>query len=391
MAHILIAYKQFPAPGIGHAGGESVYRLMEQLHRRGHRLTLVARMQEAERPHLAAAQALCARVVTTPHHRSLPGPRLLAVVRSYLALRQATQRTLREVRPDVLHVEFAQTGAVLLGLRGAPSSIRAHDVNWFLMEQQAAQQQGAARWRSRLLRAFFLALEPWLYRQFDLVAAISEGDRQLLAARCAPKPILLLPLAPAFRPAPHVEAAVAPGANVLFVGAMSRAYNIQAVTWFLDAVWPAVAEAAPAARFYIVGAKPPESVQSRHDGTRVFVTGFVEDLAPWYQAADVCVAPLLVAGGLLQKVVDAMGMGIPVVATSVSNHGLGAKPGEHLLIADDPRQFADAVARLLHDPQERATLGQAGQCFVQSCYDPEVVIVQWEQALLELLSAAPVV
>ncbi len=391
MAHILIAYKQFPAPGIGHAGGESVYRLMEQLHRRGHRLTLVARMQEAERPHLAAAQALCERVVTVPHHRSLPGPRPLAMLRSYLALRRAVQQTLHAARPDVLHVEFAQTGAVLLGLRGAPTSIRAHDVNWFLMEQQAARQTGLARWRSRLWRAVFLVLEPYLYRQFDLVAAISEGDRRLLAAQCAPKPVCLLPLTPAFQPAPTGEAAVTRGANVLFVGAMSRAFNIQAATWFLDAIWPTIAAAVPEARFYIVGADPPPSIQARHDGQRIFVTGFVPDLAPWYAAADVCVAPLLVAGGLLQKVVDAMGMGIPVAATSVSNHGLGATPGVELLTADDPGAFAEAVTQLLRQPQERARIGAAGQRFVQSHYDPENVIPQWEAALLRLLPAAPMV
>jgi len=387
MAHILIAYKQFPAPGVGHAGGESVYRLMELLHQRGHRLTLVARIQEAERPLLPVTAALCERVVTVPHHRSLPGPRPLALLRSYLALRHATQRTLRDVRPDVLHIEFAQTGAVVLGLRGAPTSIRAHDVNWFLMEQQAARQRGAARWRSRGLRAVFLTLEPRLYRRFDLVAAISEGDRRLLAARCAPQPVLLLPLAPAFHPAADAPAAVPRGANVLFVGAMSRAYNSEAVLWFLDAIWPAIAQAAPEARFYIVGANPPASVRARHDGQRVFVVGFVPDLAPWYQAADVVVAPLQVAGGLLQKVVDAMGMGIPVVATTVSNHGLGAIPGEHLLIADAPEPFAEAVIRLLRCPEERERLGQAGQRFVTAHYDPEVLLPQWEAALLQLLDA----
>ncbi len=385
MAHILVAYKQFPAPGVGHAGGESVYRLIEALHRRGHRLTLVARMQENERALLSAVEALCERVVTVPHHRSLPGPRPWAMLRSYLMLRQATRQTLRDVKPDILHIEFAQTGVVLLGVHDVPTSIRAHDVNWFLMEQQIARQQGMARWRSRLLRALFLAFEPWLYRHFDMVAAISEGDRRLLAGHCSPQPVWLLPLAPAFHPAAGDQAAVPHGANVLFVGAMSRAYNIQAVTWFLDAVWPAVTHAVPEARFYIVGADPPESIRARHDGKRVFVTGFVPDLAPWYQAADVVVAPLQVAGGLLQKVVDAMGMGLPVVATTVSNHGLGATPDHDLLIADAPALFADAVIALLCQPEVRERLGQAGQRFVAAHYDPEVIIPQWEAALLDLL------
>ncbi len=385
MTHILIVYKQFPGPTVSHAGGESVYRLMQALHARGHTLTLVARIHETERPQLPAVQTLCDRIVTVPHHRSLSGPRPLEMARSYWLLRQATRRTLLETRPDLLYVEFAQTGAVLLGLKGVPTAIRAHDINWFLMEQEIAQHSGLARWRSRLLRTLFLWLEPWLYRQFDLVAAISEGDRRLLAKRCAPKPILLLPLAPAFQPTPDMAPAVASGPNVLFVGAMSRAYNVQAVTWFLDDVWPTVLAQVPAARCYIVGAQPPPSIQSRHDGARVFVTGFVDDLAPWYQAAAVCVAPLLVAGGLLQKVIDALGMGVPVVATSASNHGVGATPDEHLLIADDPATFAAAVTRLLKDTTAREQLGRAGRLFVETRYNFGPAVARWEETVKNLV------
>ena len=74
-------------------------------------------------------------------------------------------------------------------------------------------------------------------------------------------------------------------------------------------------------------------------------------------------------------------MGIPVVATSVSNHGLGATPGRHLCIADAPDAFAEAVAALLRDPQRRETLGAAGQEFVHTHYDPEITIARWEEAI----------
>jgi len=145
---------------------------------------------------------------------------------------------------------------------------------------------------------------------------------------------------------------------LLFVGAMDRAHNLAGVTWFLDHVWPRVGSC--------------------------FVTGFVDDLAPWYRAATVFVSPLLVAGGLLQKVVDAMAFGVPVVATSVCNHGLGATPGEHLLTADTAEAFAAAVLSLLCDPETRARLGNAGQYFIQTHYDTAAAIAQWDAALAEL-------
>lgn len=381
MGHILIAYKQFPAPAVGHAGGQSVYRLLEQLHRRGHRLTLVARIRDEERRHLERARSLCERVVTVPHHRSLPGPRPLAILRSYAALRRATIQTLRETQPDILHVEFAQTAVALLGVRYPHTSFRAHDVNWFLLAQQATRQRGLARLRSRLLERVFRWAEPRLYRRFDLIAAISEGDRRLLAPRCAPQPVLLFPLSPNLQPRPEVQPAVSPGPNLLFVGAMSRPFNLQGVTWFLERVWPHILREVPTARFYIVGADPPESLRAYHDGARVFVTGFVKDLSAWYAAATVFVSPILVAGGLLQKVMDALSMGIPVVATSVSNHGLCATPARRLCIADAPDAFAEAVVALLRDPRRRETLGAAGQEFVHTHYDPEITIARWEEAI----------
>ncbi len=389
MAQILVAYKQFPAPSVGHAGGQSVFRLLEALGARGHRLTLVARATDEEHARLPEVEPLCDHVYTTPHHTSLPGPRPWALARSYAALRRTTQRALDETRPDVLHVEFAQTAVALTGVRYPRTSFRAHDVNWFMMAQQAEQQAGVAKARSQLLERFFYRTEPWLYRHFDLIAAISEGDRRLLAPRCAPQPVYLLPLSPNLRSDENVEPAAVPGPNVLFVGAMWRDYNIQAVQWFLDHVWPQVQRAVPTATFYVVGSRPAPEIQARHDGDRVIVTGFVDELAPWYAAAAVFVSPMLVAGGLLQKVVDALAMGVPVVATSASNHGLCAKPGEHLEIADEAGAFADATITLLQDNVVREARAAAGQRFVRQHYDPEETVARWEQALLKVIDTPP--
>ncbi len=384
MAHILVAYKQFPAPNVGHAGGHSVYRLLEALYRRGHQLTLVARICDEERVYLEDVRPLCSQIYTAPHHRSLSGPRPIAVLRSYRALRRTTRQAIEETQPDILHVEFAQTAVALWGVHHPRTSFRAHDVNWFMMRQQAAQKTGLARRRARLQEMIFRWTEPRLYRTFDLIAAISEGDRRLLAARCAPRPVHVLPLSPNLKPQPDLKPAVSPGPNVLFVGAMWREYNVQAAQWFLDQVWPRILSAVPEAKFYIVGSRPTAEIRARHDGEHVIVTGFVDDLAPWYTSAAVFVSPMLVAGGLLQKVVDAMGMGVAVVATSASNHGLSATPGEHLHVADAPEAFADAVVALLQDSQARAELATAGQRFIQTHYDPEVTMERWETALLSL-------
>jgi glycosyltransferase involved in cell wall biosynthesis len=385
MAHILIAYKQFPAPSVGHAGGESLFKLMASLHRRGHTLTLVSRIREEERHHLPSVEAVCERVVTVSHHRSRGEPRLIAVPLSYLAFRRAVRQTIRDVRPDFLHVETTQTAAILVGLDRPLDSYRTQDVNWYLQEQHLMRSRGISRLKAMIRYSFFRRFEPWLCRCYDLTLAISEGDRALLAPFVDPTRLLMVPLTPDLSPAEDTAPAVEDGPMVLFVGAMSRDHNIAGVTWFLNSVWPLIREEEPQARFVVVGSHPPESLQARTD-PGVMVTGFVEELTPWYEAATVFVSPLLVAGGLLQKIMDAMAMGVPVVATPVCNHGLCAVPGEHLIIADQPRSFADAILSLLDDPEARKQVGLAGQAFVETRYDLESAIDHWEASILALMN-----
>ena len=399
MAHILFIYKQFPAPSVGHAGGESLFGLMTALHRRGHRISLVARTRGPEREHLPQVAAICAEVITTPHHRDLPGPAPFAIARSYLAFRRAVARALRDLRPDAVHVETTQTAAILIGQPLPPASFRTQDVNWFLQEQRAARLTGVRRTLAQLKATLFRYLEPALYRRYDLILAISEGDRALMAPHFPAHDLLLLPLAPGLDPTSAPIPGFAPepaaprGANLLFVGAMDRQHNLTGIRWFLDEIWPRVRREAAEARLYIVGGSPPPALRERvndeendeENEERVIVTGFVEDLAPWYRAADVFISPLLVAGGLLQKVMDALAMGVPVVATTVCNHGLGATPGEHLITADEPSAFAEAVIGLLNDPAARARLGENGRRFLQKAYHLPSAVDRWEESLLALI------
>lgn len=384
MAHILVAYKQFPAPSVGHAGGESLFKLMASLYHRGHRLTLVSRIREEERQHLPDVKAICDRVVTVLHHRSRREPPPLAIPLSYLAFRRAVRQTMQEVQPDFLHVETTQTAAVILGLKAPPSSYRTQDVNWYLQEQRLLRAKGVNRLVGWGQHWFFGWFEPWLCRRYDLTLAISEGDRALLTPFVSPDRLLMVPLTPELERDADVEPAIEEGLNLLFVGAMSRDHNIAGVTWFLDTIWPLIRKEVSEARIFIVGSHPPERLKAR-TGAGVMVTGFVEDLAPWYRAATVFVSPLLVAGGLLQKVMDAMAMEIPVVATTVCNHGLRAVPGEHLIIADHPDAFADAVLSLLGDPETRKQVGKAGRFFVETHYDIESAMDRWEDSMLALI------
>ncbi len=110
------------------------------------------------------------------------------------------------------------------------------------------------------------------------------------------------------------------------------------------------------------------------------VTGYVPDIRPYLRAARVAVCPITVGAGIQTKVLEAMAMGRPVVATSRACQALSVKNGEHLLIADKPDEFADAVVRLIHDDDLAGTLGRKGRAYVEQYHN-------WDDKARQLIDA----
>ena len=157
------------------------------------------------------------------------------------------------------------------------------------------------------------------------------------------------------------------GHTVVFFGLLSYAPNIDGVIYFIQKIWPRVAEAHPKARFKIIGGKPPRSLQLLA-GPRVELTGFVPDLRPHLAAAAAVVVPLRLGGGTRLKIVEAMAMGKAVVSTSLGAEGIEGLPGRDLLIEDQPEAFAGAVNRLLGDPELAARIGQSARSLAVEKY-----------------------
>ncbi|SFB75134.1 TIGR03087 family PEP-CTERM/XrtA system glycosyltransferase [Massilia yuzhufengensis] len=134
---------------------------------------------------------------------------------------------------------------------------------------------------------------------------------------------------------------------VVFTGAMDYWPNVDAVEWFTSDIFPRLRERLPALRFYIVGARPTPAVQALGRQPGVVVTGTVPDVRPYLAHAAVSVAPLRVARGIQNKVLEAMAMALPVVVTSDALEGVKAEPGADLLLADGAEAFAAAVLQVL--------------------------------------------
>lgn len=135
--------------------------------------------------------------------------------------------------------------------------------------------------------------------------------------------------------------------TLVFTGAMDYWANVDAVQWFADEVLPTVNERNPAAKFYIVGSRPADAVRRLGERRNIVVTGTVPDVRPYLANAHAVVAPLRIARGIQNKVLEALAMACPLVATTAALDGLDGVAQSGAIAADDPASFAAALERRL--------------------------------------------
>ncbi|MFH7044219.1 TIGR03087 family PEP-CTERM/XrtA system glycosyltransferase [Paucibacter sp. JuS9] len=171
-----------------------------------------------------------------------------------------------------------------------------------------------------------------------------------------------------FEPAAGRESPYAAGeVPVVFTGAMDYWPNVDAVQWFATEVLPKLRERRPEVRFHIVGRSPTPAVQALASDV-VNVTGTVPDVRPWLQHAAVVVAPLRLARGVQNKVLEAMAMARPVVAARSCVEALDVEEGRELVAAESAQDYLFAVERLIGSPADAAAVGAAGRERVLKSY-----------------------
>lgn len=167
--------------------------------------------------------------------------------------------------------------------------------------------------------------------------------------------------------------------TIAFLGRMDYFPNVDGIVWFTQEILPRIRESVPEAELRIVGSNPVSAVQALRKIPGVKVTGYVEDVRPHLADAAMAIAPLRLARGTQNKVLECMAMGIPVVATPGAAAGIQASPGVHLFVGNDPAEFAQRSVELLDSPETRWQIGEAGREQAQSAH-------QWPKSM-EILDA----
>lgn len=157
----------------------------------------------------------------------------------------------------------------------------------------------------------------------------------------------------------------------VFVGALDYWPNVDGISWFCRDVWPEIYSRNGQARISIVGRRPIPAVQRLARLSGVDVVGPVPDVRPYYARAAMVIAPLRIARGIQNKLLEGLAMSKALVASSATLAGLKAQPGVHLLKADAPEEWQETILQLLQDSSSRKKLGDAGRRLVeeQHCWD----------------------
>jgi polysaccharide biosynthesis protein PslH len=244
------------------------------------------------------------------------------------------------------------------------------DVDSAKFESYAGDGNPVMRWINAREGRMLAAFEKAVAARADANLFVSEDEAALFAARSGANAIALgNGIDTAFYdPAIRVKTVNITAPLIVFTGQMDYRPNVEAVIDFATHAMPVIRKTHPTVQFAIVGRNPSASVMALDRSEGVIVTGAVDDVRSWLNAASVVIAPLRIARGIQNKVLEAMAMAKPVVASHAAAEGIYAQDGVHFLVAATVEEEASQVAILLSDPMTRDRLGQAARAHVVRHY-----------------------
>jgi glycosyltransferase involved in cell wall biosynthesis len=338
------------------------YYLLRHLSQR-HQVTLVSFVRTTQEADLAdKLRPLCEVVHTVPLRRSRPRD-VSFLIRSFLrsrpflverdwspALARLVQRLHQEHPFDIVQVSPLTMAPYALALPGVRRVVDCHDVISTLTSRAEPALPRCLRPLARIEAQRLSSYEPQTLRRMDCTLVVSEPDRSTLERLGVPPERLAVVPIGVDTDLPLVRGEQGGSPAILHLGGLNYPPNLEGLRWFLSQILPCILAQLPDCRLYVVGRDPPRDVMEvGARDRRVSVVGRAPDVEPYLAGASLLAVPLLSGSGMRVKILEAFARGVPVVSTTLGYEGIEAVPGEHLLVADDPGDFADAVVRLAGD------------------------------------------
>lgn len=356
------------------------FNFIRALAEAGHSIVLLG-LAEREEPGMASLKNWCERIEPIPLRRTSAYANSIMMMFGEGSLQAAYCRSpemeerVREIlaaeKFDLVHVDHLRAAQYVPARIEPLKFIDAVDCITSLYDQfRRNLPRGLGRLKSRMEWRRLKDYEPRVLNQFDQVIVTCERESAALREIGVRSPVAVVGNGVDFQYfEPHPELKPFDHPTIVFSGKMSYAANSDAALYFAEEVFPRVKEAVPAARFLIVGSYPGRKVRALQQIAGVEVTGGVDDLRDYIARAHVAVSPMRIAVGVQNKVLEAMALGVPVVASSKACDGIQAQDEQEILSANRPEDMANAVIRVLQDPELAQRLGRHGLEYVRENHD----------------------
>jgi sugar transferase (PEP-CTERM/EpsH1 system associated) len=388
-------------------------------------VTLVGAAEEEETARLDMMQPLCQEIHLVPHpplaflppqppwrnylpHRvgwALAGIRTMlgtdpwpAAHYDRTALRAKVRNLLVTGHFDLVVVEHTQFASLLYDIIrdwNGPAVVDMHNVLYMLerrklnlrLQEVGRRRPSVSGWR---LVQQVRAREREIVRSYSRVIAVSEIDRAALQRLVPRKPVDVIPNGVDVEYFGAVGSSASGGwadsDSIVFTGHMLYVANIDAMKYFVAEIWPLIRGRRPEVQLHIVGGDPTAEVEALGERDGVSVFGSVPDVRPYLAAGSVAIVPLRLGAGTRLKILEALAAGRPVVSTSLGAEGLDLRDGHDLLLADTPLAFAEAVVRLLEQPEEAHRLARQGRETVSARYSWQSITQTFSSLLQDTLA-----
>jgi polysaccharide biosynthesis protein PslH len=282
-----------------------------------------------------------------------------------------------------MHTEFVRATSATVHLNGHPKILDFVDCMSLAYRRSINAMQVSSRQRAVAVIEWIKlrGYEKRMLQHYQQILVSSPMDRNEFPAA---RPVEILPNGVdldyfAFSNGNHRST------EIVFLGKMSYYVNVASVMWFYKHVFPKIRNHHPEAKFLIVGRDPVQAIQDLRKDPAVEVTGTVPDVRPYLQRAAVAICPMVSGAGIQNKLLEAMAVGTPCVATSLACQALAIESGKEVLIADTAEDFANHVLDLLDHPHKRYTLSEAARLYLETCHDWKSIGGRLEKVYLNYL------
>jgi sugar transferase (PEP-CTERM/EpsH1 system associated) len=302
-------------------------------------------------------------------------------------LHAAIRRKFDELGPELIMVYSCNVAQFAEHFPNVPRIMQFGDLDSLRWQQWADRSRPPLRWVYAIEARRFLDYERHIAHTFSHALVHTPIERADFERLIPGVPVSLVGNGvdlDYFRPAGETKQP----ASMVFTGVMDYLPNIDAVTWFCETILPLVQARLPEARLTICGNRPTAAVRQLAKRPGVSVTGWVPDTRPYLDRAETFVAPLRLARGIQNKLLEAMAMSLPCVCTTTTWSGTVVPRGEGILAADNPGEFAGQVLRLLQDASYRAAMAQKARAAVEANYRWETQLAALDRAI-EMVIPAP--